>query len=55
MPDVVKYWLAIAAIAIGVGLFSGRISSAVIFFIAGGAIYLYWSRLSRQRQRRDDQ
>ena len=53
LSDTIKYWLCVIAIAAGIAWFTGRISSGVIFLIAGGAIFIYWQKIARQRKRND--
>jgi membrane protein implicated in regulation of membrane protease activity len=54
LSDAIKYWLSVIAIAIGTAWFTGRISSGIIFLIAGGAIFVYWTKFSQRRKRRPD-
>ena len=52
MPsDVVKYWLAVAAIMLLMWGYSGRISTAVMFGVAAVGAFVYW-RLMAQRKKR---
>ncbi len=51
LSDTIKYWLCVIAIAAGIAWFTGRISSGVIFLIAGGAIFIYWQKVARQKKR----
>lgn len=50
LSDAIKYWLCIIAIALGTAWFTGRISSGIIFLIAGGAIFIYWTQRPRHRK-----
>jgi membrane protein implicated in regulation of membrane protease activity len=54
LSDTIKYWLCVVAIAIGTAWFTSRVSSGIIFLIAGGAIFLYWTKVSRRKKRRSD-
>jgi hypothetical protein len=51
LSDTVKYWLAVAAIMLLMWGYSGKISTAVLFGIAGAGAFIYW-RLIAQRQKR---
>lgn len=54
LSDAIKYWLSVIAIAVGTAWFTGRISSGIIFLIAGGAIFVYWTKFSQRKRRPDD-
>lgn len=51
LTDVVKYWLAVAAIMLVMWGYSGRISTALIFGIAAVGAFVYW-RITAQRRKR---
>ena len=51
LTDVVKYWLAVAAIMLVMWGYSGRISTALIFGIAAVGAFVYW-RITAQRKKR---
>ena len=52
MSDVVKYWLAVAAIMLLMWGYSGRISTALIFGAAAVGAFVYW-RVRAARRKRD--
>ncbi len=51
LSDAVKYWLAVAAIMLAMWGYSGRISAALIFGLAGVGAFVYW-RVSAARHKR---
>ena len=51
LSDTVKYWLAVAAIVLVMYGYSGKLSSALIFAIAGAGAFAYWQVMARRRKR----
>jgi hypothetical protein len=51
MSDTVKYWLAVGAIVLLMYGYSGKVSSALIFAIAGAGAYVYWQVMARRKKR----
>jgi hypothetical protein len=51
LTDVVKYWLAVAAIMLVMWGYSGRISTALIFGIAAVGAFVYWRVTAHRRKR----
>jgi hypothetical protein len=52
MPsDVIKYWLAVAAIMLAMFGYSGRISSVLIFGAAAAGAFVYWRVATARRNR----
>lgn len=54
LTDAFKYWLCLIAIATVTAWFTERMSSGIIFLLAGAAVFVYWMKISRQRKRRTD-
>jgi hypothetical protein len=51
LSDTVKYWLAVGAIVLVMYGYSGKVSSALIFAIAGAGAFAYWQVMARRRKR----
>jgi hypothetical protein len=51
MPsDVVKYWLAVAAIMLLMWGYSGKLSTALMFGIAAVGAFVYWRLMAQRRK-----
>ena len=51
LSDTVKYWLAVSAIVLVIYGYSGKISSALIFGLAGAGAFIYWQVMAQRKKR----
>jgi hypothetical protein len=51
LTDTVKYWLAVGTIMLLMWGYSGRISTALLFGVAGAGAFIYWRLMARRKQR----
>jgi len=53
MPsDVIRFWIAVIVISVGLAWLKGDIGSGLIFFVAGAAVFVYWRVMVSRRKRR---